>query len=200
MVMPPPMVPAPITATCLMSRSGVSLGTSGILLAARSPKNEWRRARAWSPVTRLSKTSRSNLMSASRSSLVAASTQSTQRCGAIRFLRDLASSARALLKASASAGAATFRSRTEGSGRTPATSLAKAMAAGNSSPSTSLSNSFCPGAAASFSDMTEAPVVIICRAVSTPSTRGRRCVPPAPGTMPMLTSGSAICVPLVTKR
>ena len=29
--MPPPMVPAPITATFLMSRIGVSSGTSGIL-------------------------------------------------------------------------------------------------------------------------------------------------------------------------
>ena len=45
-----------------------------------------------------------------------------------------------------------------------------------------------------------APVVIICKADSTPSTRGRRCVPPAPGTMPMLTSGSAICVPWATTR
>ena len=37
-VMPPPMVPAPITAADLISRSGVSAGTSGILPAARSPK------------------------------------------------------------------------------------------------------------------------------------------------------------------
>ena len=38
MLMPPPMVPAPITATRAMGRTGVSSGTSGILLAARSPK------------------------------------------------------------------------------------------------------------------------------------------------------------------
>ena len=42
--MPPPMVPAPITATFLISRCGVSSGTSGILLAARSPKKAWRSA------------------------------------------------------------------------------------------------------------------------------------------------------------
>ena len=42
--MPPPIVPAPITATFLILRCGVSSGTSGILLAARSPKNAWRSA------------------------------------------------------------------------------------------------------------------------------------------------------------
>ena len=44
MLMPPPMVPAPMTATFLMARCGVSSGTSGILLAARSPKKAWRSA------------------------------------------------------------------------------------------------------------------------------------------------------------
>ena len=42
--MPPPIVPAPITATFLIARSGVSSGTSGILLAARSAKKAWRSA------------------------------------------------------------------------------------------------------------------------------------------------------------
>ena len=42
--MPPPMVPAPITAADLISRKGVSDGTSVILLAALSPKNAWRNA------------------------------------------------------------------------------------------------------------------------------------------------------------
>ena len=42
--MPPPIVPAPITATFLISRIGVSAGTSGILLAARSAKKAWRSA------------------------------------------------------------------------------------------------------------------------------------------------------------
>ena len=35
-----------------------------------------------------------------------------------------------------------------------------------------------------------APVVIIESACSTPTARGRRCVPPAPGMMPSLISGS----------
>ncbi len=44
MLMPPPIVPAPITATLRSSRSGVSSGTSAILPAARSPKKAWRSA------------------------------------------------------------------------------------------------------------------------------------------------------------
>ena len=36
--MPPPMVPAPMTPTFLMGSSGVSLGTSGIFVTARSAK------------------------------------------------------------------------------------------------------------------------------------------------------------------
>src|SRR5882672_3898554 len=39
MAMPPPMVPAPITAAERMARVGVSSGTSGIFAAARSARN-----------------------------------------------------------------------------------------------------------------------------------------------------------------
>ncbi len=42
--MPPPMVPAPITATDLIARNEVPLGTSGILAAARIAKNACRKA------------------------------------------------------------------------------------------------------------------------------------------------------------
>ena len=44
MLMPPPMVPAPITATDLIGRIGVASGTSEIFEAARSAKNAWRSA------------------------------------------------------------------------------------------------------------------------------------------------------------
>ena len=37
-------------------------------------------------------------------------------------------------------------------------------------------------------------------AVSTPSARGSRCVPPAPGTRPILTSGSAMLAPGAATR
>ncbi|MNN11487.1 hypothetical protein D3C81_1244470 [compost metagenome] len=59
MLMPPPMVPAPITATFSILRTGVPSGTSGILLAARSPKKAWRSARDSGVVTRNRKPSRS---------------------------------------------------------------------------------------------------------------------------------------------
>jgi hypothetical protein len=44
MLMPPPMVPAPMTATEARLRCGVSAGTSGILEVARSARNRWRSA------------------------------------------------------------------------------------------------------------------------------------------------------------
>ena len=47
---------------------------------------------------------------------------------------------------------------------------------------------------------TVAPDTIMLSAVSTPIARGRRCVPPAPGRRPSLTSGSAICAPGVATR
>ncbi len=57
--MPPPIVPAPITATFSILRFGVSSGTSGILLAARSPKNAWRSAFASGVSSRPRNSSRS---------------------------------------------------------------------------------------------------------------------------------------------
>ena len=37
-------------------------------------------------------------------------------------------------------------------------------------------------------------------AAGTPTSRGRRCVPPAPGTTPSLTSGNPSCAPATTRR
>ncbi len=86
MAMPPPMVPAPITATALISRWGVSAGTSGILEAARSAMNRWRSERHSGVHIRLMKISRSVAMPASNFCLVAASTASTHLAGAGKFL------------------------------------------------------------------------------------------------------------------
>ena len=44
MLMPPPIVPAPITATVLIGRVGVASGTSAIFEAARSAKKACRSA------------------------------------------------------------------------------------------------------------------------------------------------------------
>ncbi len=91
-------------------------------------------------------------------------------------------------------------SRTRLSGRESATSAANLHAASTRSPSTMRSNSFCPGSEASNSLFTGSPLTIMFSAVSTPSTRGRRWVPPAPGTRPSLTSGSATLVPAAATR
>ncbi|VTY34616.1 Uncharacterised protein [Xylophilus ampelinus] len=62
------------------------------------------------------------------------------------------------------------------------------------------SNSFWPGMAASTSLITVLPVTIMFSAGSSPMRRGRRCVPLAPGRMPMRTSGSETMVPRCTTR
>lgn len=80
--MPPPMVPAPITPTDLISRLGVSSGTSGILLAARSAMNRWRSASDSGVNISKVKMRRSSAMPASNFSLVAACTASTHCSGA----------------------------------------------------------------------------------------------------------------------
>ena len=93
-------------------------------------------------------------------------------------------------------GCSTFRLRTSGSGRSSATRLANASAASTSDrrrPACRTASG--PAPCASSSLFTGSPLTIMFSAVSTPSTRGRRCVPPAPGIRPSFTSGSAICVP-----
>ena len=83
MAMPPPMVPAPITAAFFTSRTGVSSGTSGIFEVWRSAKNMWRSAfdsRALRPGA--SKPTRSCLRPSSNGSVAAASAQATISSGA----------------------------------------------------------------------------------------------------------------------
>jgi hypothetical protein len=62
------------------------------------------------------------------------------------------------------------------------------------------SNSFWPGNMASISLLMASPLTIMFSAASTPITRGRRCVPPAPGIRPSLTSGKAMEVPGAAMR
>ena len=74
---------------------------------------------------------------------------------------------------------------------------ANAIAAGVTSPSTISSNSLVP---LNFSDFTGSPETTIFTAISSGTSRGRRCVPPAPGRMPSFTSGSAINAPVDATR
>ena len=80
--MPPPMVPAPISAADLISCVGVSSGTSGILLTCRSAKNRWRSAFDSLVARSFSNSSRSRCTPLANGSVTAASTQSTMVSGA----------------------------------------------------------------------------------------------------------------------
>ncbi len=84
--MPPPMVPAPMTPTFLMSRTGVSAGTSGILVVARSAMKAWRKAFDSGVNISAVKASRSRRMPSSNFWVTAASTTSMHLSGAGKFL------------------------------------------------------------------------------------------------------------------
>ncbi|VTY23476.1 Uncharacterised protein [Xylophilus ampelinus] len=74
-----------MTPTVLIGRCGVSSGTSGILLAARSAMNRWRSAEDSGVIISAMKISRSLAMPASNLSCVAACTASTHFRGAGKF-------------------------------------------------------------------------------------------------------------------
>src|SRR6266705_1045311 len=80
--MPPPMVPAPMTAALLISRVGVSAGTSGILAASRSAKKKYRCAFDSDELSSSTNSSRSRLSPCSNGRLTAASTALTMFSGA----------------------------------------------------------------------------------------------------------------------
>ena len=82
MAMPPPIVPAPITATFLISRTGVSAGTSAILFVARSATKAWRSAFDSGVSISARKISRSYFMPSSNFIRVDAATASMHLSGA----------------------------------------------------------------------------------------------------------------------
>ena len=83
--MPPPIVPAPMTASLRTSRTGVSAGTSGILVVARSATNACRSARHSGVIISAVKTSRSYFMPSSKRIRALAATASTHFNGAGKF-------------------------------------------------------------------------------------------------------------------
>ena len=115
MVMPPPMVPAPITPTRAMGRSIVPSGRPGTLAAARSAWNTWRSARdsgvcisAWNSVRSVCRPSSKGLSEAA--------TASTHCSGAGKGLLAAATVLRANCRKASALGCLTFRSRARGSG------------------------------------------------------------------------------------
>ena len=128
MEMPPPMVPAPMTATDAMLRLGVSSGTSAILEAALSAMKMWRRARDSGVIMRLVKISRSKTMPSSNFFLVAASTASTHLGGAGKFLAMPLTMLRANWKYASPCGCLQGKLRTNGKGEPSACWAANSLA------------------------------------------------------------------------
>ena len=82
MAMPPPIVPAPITAALRTGRVLVSSGTSGIFAAARSAKKAWRSARDSGETISCRKSSRSVRNPSSKGWVADAATASSALSGA----------------------------------------------------------------------------------------------------------------------
>ena len=188
MLIPPPIVPAPITPTRLIGRSGVFGSTSSILAAWRSAKKMWRWAADCTPVISFMNSSRSNFMPSSKGSSVAATAQRMFASGASKPRNFFALALRNSATASGSGFASLSRMR--GIGRLRAISRAKAIASASrlSSPTT---RSIRPSSAAFFAG-TGSPIASIGSDAFIPIRRGRRCVPPAPGSRPSFTSGVPI--------
>ena len=197
MAMPPPMVPAPMTAARRTGRVGVSSGTSAILEAARSAKKAWRSALDSVVPRRARKRSRSTRSPSSNGREAAAASASTHLSGAGYPFDTAATAPRATARNPSALGWRTGRSRSRGSGRRVAIVSAKAAAFSTRSPSTSASKSRVPASCAAG---TVVPETIMLSAVSRPTARGRRWVPPAPGRSPSFTSGNATWAPAPATR
>ncbi len=137
-----------------------------------------------------SKSSRSRLMPSSNGRLTAASTALMMFSGAWKPRVWRATDLRKLANTSGlprTAASLSSRSRIFFSGRFSfSTFSAKATPAAVRSPSTI--SSIRPALSASSARI-GSPLTIIDRPFSTPTTRGSRCVPPAPGRRPSFTSG-----------
>ena len=191
MAIPPPMVPAPITPTFWMERSATSAPIPGTLLASRWAKKKCCWARDWGPTNSSINRLVSVFSPSSKGWLTAASIQRILYSGARKPLAFLPAMARAISKiAGFSRAPCSFSSRLRTLGCSPPCSAfcrANARASLRRPPSTIWSTN--PNAWASPA-LIGLPVVTISSAFSTPITRGKRWVPPAPGNSPRLTSGN----------
>mmetsp|Transcript_25390 Transcript_25390/g.82075 ORF Transcript_25390/g.82075 Transcript_25390/m.82075 type:complete len:268 (-) Transcript_25390:304-1107(-) len=192
MAIPPPIVPAPMTAADLIGR-GLAV-TPATFEISRSAKNTCWSARACGPAASSAKSADSRARPSSKElAETAASTASTILSGAISPLACLRTMSRAApKKPSAPPGTSSGRREMTRDASSPAS-------ASRSASATAASSTACPSAPSMISSAkpilaacsapTGMPPVIILRAASHPITRGKRCVPPAPGSKPRWTSG-----------
>ena len=184
--MPLPIVPAPITPTLLTSRSAVSFGSPGTLAASRSAKNRCRKAADCGLCMHCMNFSRSVCRPSAKGRVNDASTQSTIFCGASWPRARFAILLRYSSSTPAAIPLATNSLVLRRGASCAASSRHQASAAVPRSPSTTRSTS--PRFAARAAS-TGLPLIIMSSAGRAPISRGKRCVPPAPGSSPSLTSG-----------
>ena len=196
MAMPPPIVPAPITPTLLMVLTGVSFVMPGIFARSRSAKKRCRRARDCGESFAIMNSRASAAQPSVNALVLAISARSMMYVGASWPLCVFLMPCRAWVNSSG-VPPSTLRSLTRGRGRVSAMPSANLTAPASRSPSTISSTR--PSSLASVALM-GLPDSIISRAFCAPTTRGRRWVPPAPGSTPSFTSGRPICASLLATR
>mmetsp|Transcript_20579 Transcript_20579/g.64289 ORF Transcript_20579/g.64289 Transcript_20579/m.64289 type:complete len:503 (-) Transcript_20579:5-1513(-) len=189
---PPPIVPAPMTAADSIGRGGASTPTTFEI--CRSAKKTCCSARASGPAASCAKSSLSRERPASKEGASAAArTASTMSSGASSPLAALrAPSLAAPKKASTPPSTSRGRADTTREGSTPSASASAnpTAASATPSPSTAATTSSARPSLAASAAPSGAPLVMILIAGAQPMRRGSRCVPPAPGSSPRWTSGS----------
>ena len=137
MVIPPPIVPAPMMPTESTARALVPSGIPAIFAAARSAAKTWRSARDSGVFMSDRNDSRSSFMPSSNDFKYEAATASTHFIGAGKFFTVAATVFFANCRNASGCASRTLRSRTRFSTRFSATTFsAKATAAATKSPST----------------------------------------------------------------
>mmetsp|Transcript_9434 Transcript_9434/g.31183 ORF Transcript_9434/g.31183 Transcript_9434/m.31183 type:complete len:249 (-) Transcript_9434:213-959(-) len=181
--MPRPMVPPPMTATLRTSVAAFASTSAGSLAQARSAKKSIWSALDCGPAIKASNLAASKARPASKGSLDAASTHSTMSCGA---MTPRGARRRAAENTSAPTAGITTPQLLR---NTPGLrSLTMRMASSSSSAPSGTSASIQPISTASAAEMWR-PLRMRLSAFSAPTSRGSRCVPPAPGSSPRWTSG-----------
>ncbi len=184
--MPEPIVPPPTTPARRTAQPRGSWPPSwGGRAACRSAWNRCRSARDWGPVRSAKERARS-LAIASSNGRSAAQPIASAAAGAASAPRARTWIAATALTNAARSNSGTARSRTRGGAPPLASARARAVAAARMSVAIS---STMPSDSAS-SAATWRPLAMMSSAAITPTSRGSRCVPPAPGISPIRVSGS----------
>jgi hypothetical protein len=184
MVMPPPMVPAPITPTFSIGRVASSPAHRDVRCGALGLKI-CRSASRFRRTASAANNSRSRFIPASKGSQGRRDGLDARQWRGVRSRDGLDGVAREL-QIRLGVRHANARSRTSGTGRFSAMTGAR-----NPAPrSADRPRAHRTGRSLELFGSDGVPDTIMFKAASTPTARGRRCVPPAPGSRPNFTSGN----------